>query len=104
MELAMHKGNDCKPLNIKFKPKFNQKMTLFKQPPKDGPKILLYYYSRIFYGILLPLSLFCGCFFRYNFISFIYLLLLLVAPVMPSFSYKDVTVPTKTKNFTLFII
>ena len=40
---------------------------------------------RWFYRIFLPIALFCGCIFRYNFISFSYLVLLLIAPNVPAF-------------------
>ena len=43
----------------------------------------------LFFRLFLPISIFCGCIFRYNFISVIYLILLLLGPVMPS--YKGFT-------------
>ena len=40
---------------------------------------------RVFYRLFLPVALLSGCIFRYNFVSFLYLVLLLVAPCVPGY-------------------
>ena len=40
---------------------------------------------RIFYRLFLPIALLSGCIFRYNFVSLLYLVLLLVAPCVPGY-------------------
>lgn len=54
----------------------------------------------IFFRILLPLALFGGCIFRYNFLAALYLILLLISPLIPAYrthSWEDRMAKKHTK-------